>query len=245
MIDKRDVKRFGFIPILAPFWKFRVRRRIGSILLFLVAAIAIASCGGSVGQVRNLEAGRGEQIIILGDSIASGYGVASEQAFPAVLSRRLNVPVLNRGVAGDTTAMGLKRLERDVLDENPWLVMVELGGNDYLRQIPKTQAEENLRTIITRIQDNGAIAVILGVYADRIGGDYKRMFERLAKETRSYLIPDLLKGVIDNPKRRQDDVIHPNAAGHEFIGDRVYQDLQPLLKRATIPESLRAIELAN
>jgi len=232
-------------PILAPFRKFRVRRRIGFLLLFFIAGIAIASCGPSVGQVRNLEAGSGEQIIILGDSIASGYGVASEQAFPAVLSDKLNVPILNRGVAGDTTAMGLKRLEADVLDENPWLVMVELGGNDYLGQIPITEAEENLREIITRIQDRGAIAVILGVYADRIGGDYKRMFESLAKETRSYLIPDLLKGVIGNSKRRQDDVIHPNAAGHEFIGDRVYNDLQPLLKRATIPESLGAIKLVD
>jgi len=218
------------------------KRHLRRSLVFLVLVFTtwglVVSCSSSVSQVKNLQLGQGEQMIVLGDSIASGYGINPEQAFPSIVSRRLNVPILNQGVPGDTTAMGLARLQTDVLDENPWLVMVELSGNDYLQGIPETETEENLRQIITQIQAQGAIAVILGINVGVVGDNYDRMFEELAKETQAYLIPQILKGLLRDERYRQDDIIHPSAAGHEIIGDRVFEGLQPLLKAAKIPTNL-------
>ncbi|MBP0031331.1 GDSL-type esterase/lipase family protein [Roseofilum sp. Guam] len=224
--------------ILLPFVKLRVRRSLVFLVLLFTTWGLVIGCSSSVNQVKNVQLGQGEQIIVLGNSIASGYGVNPEQAFPTVLSRRLNVPILNQGVAGDTTAMGLARLQTDVLDENPWLVMVELSGNDYLQRIPETETEENLRQIVTQIQAQGAIAVILGINVGIVGDSYDRMFEELAQETQAYLIPQILKGLLRDERYRQDDIIHPNADGHEIIGDRVFEGLQPLLKAAKIPSNL-------
>lgn len=215
------------------------RRFLALFSLTLVCQIAIASCSNSLNSVKNLQAGTGRQIVVLGDSIAAGYGLAKEQAFPNLLSRRLGIPVLNRSVSGDTTAMGLKRLQKDVINEEPWLVIVELGGNDYLRKIPKSQTEENLRQIVTTIQQEGAIVVLLGINVGRLGDEYKEMFDRLAKDTQAYLIPQILKGIIDDPKHRQDDIIHPNALGQEFLATRIAEELQPLLDKAKWPANIR------
>lgn len=226
----------SLIPL--PLAKHTVQRSLVFLVLLFTTWGLVIGCSSSVNQVKNVQLGQGEQIIVLGNSIASGYGVNPEQAFPTVLSRRLNVPILNQGVAGDTTAMGLARLQTDVLDENPWLVMVELSGNDYLQRIPETETEENLRQIITQIQAQGAIAVILGINVGIVGDNYDRMFEELAQETQAYLIPQILKGLLRDERYRQDDIIHPNADGHEIIGDRVFEGLQPLLKAAKIPSNL-------
>lgn len=96
--------------------------------LMFASLLVITSCGNNINAVKNLQGGTGEQVIILGDSIASGYGVAAEQAFPNILSRKLGIPILNRGVSGDTTAMGLSRLQADVINAEPWLVMVDWQG---------------------------------------------------------------------------------------------------------------------
>jgi len=239
-VDRFPIIMISFILslILLPFVKLRVRRSLVFLVLLFTTWGLVIGCSSSVNQVKNVQLGQGEQIIVLGNSIASGYGVNPEQAFPTVLSRRLNVPILNQGVAGDTTAMGLARLQTDVLDENPWLVMVELSGNDYLQRIPETETEENLRQIVTQIQAQGAIAVILGINVGIVGDSYDRMFEELAQETQAYLIPQILKGLLRDERYRQDDIIHPNADGHEIIGDRVFEGLQPLLKAAKIPSNL-------
>ncbi|EAW36653.1 GDSL-type esterase/lipase family protein [Lyngbya sp. PCC 8106] len=216
----------------------KTRRWFCSFLLFFATIQFTIGCSQGLDSVKNIDGGVGEQIIVLGDSIASGYGVAEAEAFPNVLSRKLGLPILNQGVAGDTTAMGLNRLQGDVISQNPWLVMVELGGNDYLRKVPLAETEENLRQIITQIQQQGAIVVLLGINPGLLNDPYKEMFEKVAQETQAYLIPQIFKGVLDNPKHRQDDVIHPNAVGQEILASRVADDLRPLLKEAKWPASL-------
>ena len=92
----------------------------------------------------SIDSGTGENIYILGDSITAGFGLKQEQAYPYLLSQKINLPVVNRGVSGDRTADGLARLSEDVLVEKPWLVIVALGGNDFLKKVPKTETEQNL-----------------------------------------------------------------------------------------------------
>ncbi|HEY9850056.1 MAG TPA: arylesterase [Leptolyngbyaceae cyanobacterium] len=214
------------------------RRWIWFFSLMFCSLFAFTSCGNHIDSVKNLKTGAGSQIIVLGDSIASGYGVTETEAFPSVLSRQLGVPILNRGVSGDTTAAGLNRLQNDVLSAEPWLVIVELGGNDFLRRIPKSETEQNLRQIITGIQGKGAIAVLLGINMGLTGDSYQQIYDRVAKDTKAYLIPQILKGILDDTRYRQDDVIHPNAAGQALLATRIAKDLQLLLQKATWPTAL-------
>lgn len=203
-----------------------------------MAFLIVTSCGSSLNHIKNIQAGTGDQIIVLGDSIASGYGVSKTESFPSILSRLLNLPIVNRGVAGDTTADGLNRLQQDVLSASPWLVIVELGGNDYLRKIPLSETERNLRQIITQIQDKKAIVVLLGINTGAVD-QYQAMYANLAEETQAYLIPQIFTGILNDSQYRQDDVIHPNAAGHQKLAERVATALKPLLEQAKKPTSLK------
>lgn len=214
------------------------RRWIWFFSLLFCSLLIFTSCGSHLDSVKNLKIGAGKQVIVLGNSITSGYGVNDTQAFPSVLSRQLGLPIVNRGVSGDTSAMGLSRLQKDVLTADPWLVIVELGGNDFLRRIPIAETEQNLRQIITSVHDKGAIVVLLGINIGPFKGDYHKLYDRLAKDTQSYLIPEIFKGVLDDTRYRQDDVIHPNAAGHEILATRIAKELKPLLTKATWPPAL-------
>lgn len=214
------------------------RRWICLFSLMFCALLVFTSCSSPIDKIANLKAGAGRQFIVLGDSIAEGYGLAQTEAFPSVLSRKLGVPILNKGVSGDTTAIGLARLQKDVLAEEPWLAIVELGGNDFLRKIPIAETEQNLREIIKSIQAKKAIVVLLGINGGPFRGNYYELYQRLAKDTKSYLIPEIFKGILDDTRYRQDDVIHPNAAGQQLLAERIYQELQPLLAKATWPAAL-------
>lgn len=216
----------------------RKRRFLEGLAGLGVTFLIVTSCGNSQNNIKNLQAGAGNQIIVLGDSIASGYGVKETESFPSVLSRLLNLSIVNRGVAGDTTADGLNRLQQDVLSASPWLVIVELGGNDYLRKIPISETEQNLRQIITQIQAQNAIVVLLGINTGVVD-EYQEMYANLAEETQSFLIPQIFTGILNSPKHRQEDGIHPNAAGHEKLAQRVAAALKPLLKQAKKPPSLK------
>lgn len=206
--------------------------------LMLCSLLVFTSCGNYIDSIKNLKAGAGKQVIVLGDSIASGYGVEPNEAFPSVLSQELGLPIVNRGVSGDTTEMALKRLETDVIAAEPWLVIVELGGNDFLRKFAKAETEQNLRQIITKIQEKSAIVVILGMNLGLFTDEYKKIYQRVAEETNAYLIPESLKGILDNPRYRQQDLIHPNVEGHKLLGTRVAKELKPLLAKATWPSAL-------
>jgi acyl-CoA thioesterase-1 len=206
--------------------------------VFCALLVLLTNCQHQFDNIVNLHSGTGKQIIVLGDSITAGYGLETSQAYPNLLAQKLDLPILNRGVSGDTTADGLQRLEVDVLDESPWLVIVALGGNDFLKKVPKTTTEQNLRSIIAKIQAQKAISVILGMNLGLFKDEYRDLYQRVATDTGSFLIPQVLKGIIDNPKHRQQDIIHPNAIGQEILATHIAKDLQPLIQAATLPAQL-------
>lgn len=187
-------------------------------------------------DVNNLRRGSGAQIIALGDSITAGAGVGPAAAYPNLLSQTLDLPIVNRGRGGDTTEAALNRLQQDVIEADPWLVIVGLGGNDYLRQVPPAQTEANLRQIVTRLQQAGAIVVLLGMDISPFNSGYEGLYQRVANDTQAHLIAGVLEGL--NDPHYLYDQIHPNQAGHEILAERVAAGLQPLLEAATLPESL-------
>ena len=169
-------------------------------------------------------------IVVLGDSLTAGYGLAREDAFPARLEAALRAEghawrVIDAGVSGDTSAGGLARLDWVLADE-PGIVLVELGANDGLRGLPTEQLEANLDAILARIREAGAAVLLAGMEAPRnFGADYatafRAVYERLAARHDVAFYPFFLKGVAMEPALNQADGIHPNVAGVAEIVRRI------------------------
>jgi acyl-CoA thioesterase-1 len=181
-------------------------------------------------RVKNLDS-RGTNVIAFGDSLTAGYGAGEGEDYPSKLTAMSGVPVLNAGRSGDTTESALRRLDEDVLESDPRIVIVGLGGNDYLRGEPIASTEANLRAIVKKIQDRGAMVVLLGFRFPSLNANYEEMYERVAGEERCLLVDRSLKGILTNPKLRSDS-IHPNAQGYALMAERIAPPLQKLLAKA-------------
>ena len=160
------------------------------------------------------------RILMLGDSITAGYGLASEQALPIQLEKALNnseVRIINGGVSGDTTAGGLARLDW-LLADQPNAVIIALGGNDTLRGINPEASQKNLAAILKTLQQQEIPALLAGMQAPRnLGAEYTRRFDAifpaLAQEFDVLFYPFLLEGIATIPDLNQPDGIHPNENG--------------------------------
>lgn len=182
------------------------------------------------GRVRNL-ASAGTEIIAFGDSLTAGYGAGAGEDYPSRLSSAIGKPVINAGVSGDTTDMALERIDADVLSRNPRIVIVGLGGNDFLRSVPVATAEKNLRAIIQKVEASGAMVVLLGFEFPSLGAHWGAMYERVAKEEGCLLIDGVLSGILTDPSLKSDE-IHPNAKGYALMAERISGPMAKLLKRA-------------
>ena len=176
------------------------------------------------------------KILVFGDSLVSGYGVRDSEAFPTVLSQRLqadgyDVVIANAGVPGNTTAMGLARAA-EAAASKPDLVILELGTNDLLNNVALRTTRTNLVRLIRRFQTAGARIILTGMIADdRRGATYKQGFDALypalATKYALPLYPYFLEGVANDPALTQEGGLHPNAAGVRAIVTRV----APLVER--------------
>ncbi|HLN86918.1 MAG TPA: GDSL-type esterase/lipase family protein, partial [Candidatus Limnocylindrales bacterium] len=151
--------------------------------------------------------------------------------YPSVLSRRLNFPIVNAGQRGDTTAQALERLSDSVLRRNPRLVIVLLGGNDFLRQLPRAESKKNLTEIVRRIQQQGAMVAIAGIKLGLFTDEFAAIYEDIAKEFGALYIPQVMKGILSDATLKSDP-IHPNGAGYRLIAERIAERVRPLLHEA-------------
>lgn len=181
-------------------------------------------------RVRNLGS-HGTNIIAFGDSLTAGYGAAPGEDWPTRLSALIGRPILNAGVSGDTTASALARIETDVLARDPRVVIVGLGGNDFLGSTPLAQTEANLRAIVRRIQDSGAAVVLLSFRFPSLSGDYDAMYQRVAKSERCALIEGIISGILTDQSLKSDE-IHPNAKGYALMAERLAPPMRKFLKNA-------------
>jgi len=181
-------------------------------------------------NVKNL-ASRGSTIVAFGDSLTAGFGAPAGEDYPSSLSKLIGASVMNGGVSGDTTEMALARIERDVLSRDPRIVIVGLGGNDFLRGVPAPSTEANLRAIVRKVHQAGAMVVLLGFTFPRLGANYKEIYARVAREEGCLLVPEVLDGILTDPELRSDQ-IHPNARGYQLIAERVSGPCRKLIRKA-------------
>lgn len=171
----------------------------------------------------------GNTILAFGDSLTQGVG-SETGGYVRMLSDKISLPIINKGISGDTTELALLRIN-EARAEKPDIVIVFLGGNDALRRVPVDQTFNNLKTIIRAFQGDGALVLLVGVQGGIIGDKYRTPFANLAHDTGTAFDPNILDGIFGNPKLMSDDGIHPNDAGYAIIADRIAQVLIPLLPK--------------
>jgi len=176
-------------------------------------------------------------IIFFGNSLTAGYGLASEQAFPALIQNYLEekgiaVKVVNAGVSGETTAGGLSRINW-VLNQHVDIFVLELGANDGLRGLPLNQTVSNLQQIIDQVKKaNPKVEIIIAGMmvppnmGQQYSNEFRRIFPDLAEKNKLGLIPFLLEGVAGDPELNLPDGIHPNVEGHKIVAGNILKILE-------------------
>lgn len=171
---------------------------------------------------------QGETIVAFGDSLIEGVGATTGMDFPALLSEKINEPILNMGASGETTAQGLTRVD-EVIAQNPGVVLILFGGNDYLHKIPIEETFKNIDEIVVKLQSKGAVVILLGIQGGILTDPYEKYFENIAKSRGTLYIPNVLDGIIGRSKF-MDDGIHPNNTGYQKIAEKIYPVLEKALK---------------
>jgi acyl-CoA thioesterase-1 len=182
-------------------------------------------------------------ILAFGDSLYAGYRLGRGESLPDQIENRLrtdgvNATVVNAGVSGDTTAAGRQRLAfaLDNLPRTPDLVILGLGGNDVLRQLPVSETRENLMAMMDQLKERDIPVILTGMRAPpNLGPDFARTFEAiwpdLARRYDATLDPFILDKVITDRALMLPDRVHPNAQGVAVMADRI----APLAKQALAP----------
>ncbi len=189
----------------------------------LPALLLAAACGP---DVPNLDS-PGKTIVCLGDSITSGVGAEPGQPYPGLLAAKLNREVINEGVPGDTAEDGLARVDQ-ALAHDPWMVIVELGGNDILRQVPPARTEAALRQVLDRLLAARVVPVLVELEVP-FAGRYADVFERIEDDYDIPVIEDTLGEILLDPALKADP-IHPNAQGHVELADAIADVVEPIVE---------------
>jgi len=224
--------------------------------LLLPLFMLLAACGGASEPPRseaspdttapatrdNARAERTINVLVLGNSLAAGYGLSPDEAFPALLQRKVDslgwpVRIINAGLSGETSAGGLRRIDW-LLRERIDVLILELGANDGLRGIDPEVTRRNLQGIIDRVRARypDADIILAGMQLPpNLGPDYtaafRAIYPELARANDAHLIPFLLEGVGGVPELNQADGIHPTAEGQRIVAENVWRVLRPVLER--------------
>lgn len=179
-------------------------------------------------------------ILFFGDSLTAGYGLSTEEAFPALIEKELNksdkkVHVVNAGLSGETSAGGLSRINW-ILRQPVDVFVLELGANDGLRGLPIEQTRKNLQSIIEKVKAKypDCKIVLAGMMVPPNMGkqytdEFKSIYPDLAKENKATLIPFILEDVGGIEKLNQADGIHPNVEGHKIIANNLKKVFEKLI----------------
>ncbi|PLK48832.1 arylesterase [Uliginosibacterium sp. TH139] len=180
-------------------------------------------------------------ILVWGDSLSAGYGIAQEQAWPQLLSRKLATEgyrhtVINASLSGETSAGGLSRLPAALTRDKPSIIIIELGANDGLRGLPVPAMRKNLDAMIRSAQASGARVMLIGMrMPPNFGPVYTQKFQQtyseLAQQYKTALLPFMMEGFAERSELFQGDNLHPTAEAQPLILANVWSALKPLLRK--------------
>ncbi len=165
-------------------------------------------------------------IVAFGDSLTAGYGAPAGTSYPDVLAQKVNRPVINLGLSGELAADAPARLQT-VLNERPYMVLIEFGANDFMRQKSRQKAVGAVAQIVDQVQAFGAIAVVVDTGGPGMG-EYTKAYKKLAQDKGALFVPRILKGIFFHQKYKSDQV-HPNAQGYAKVADKIHKVIKPYL----------------
>lgn len=179
-------------------------------------------------------------LLIVGDSLSSGYGLAAGKSWVNKLDARLKKTgpswrVINASVSGDTLQNGLQRLAPALQRHRPAGVLIELGGNDALRGAPPETIRQNLQAMVQQARASGAWVALLEPpvlpnYGQAYGAAVARVYRDIARDQKATLVPCFVCKVGVDPNLMQPDRIHPNARAQTRMLDAVWPSIQPKLR---------------
>jgi len=197
------------------------------ILVTSMAAISLG-CTKHAAEVQAIPAGA--TVLVLGDSISYGTGAEhGTQDYPTLLARKTGWQVINAGIAGEVSSGGLSRLSDLLAQHRPQLVIIELGGNDFLRQMAPARVEENLKSIVYLVQQADAAAILIAMPEVSLAGPLSDhpLYARAAEATGALLVPHAVSAVLSDGRLLADQV-HPNAEGYRELADALTKQLHDL-----------------
>jgi acyl-CoA hydrolase len=173
----------------------------------------------------------GKTVLAFGDSVTFGTGAASGEDWPSLLALKTGWKVVNAGLSGDTAENGKSRIQALLTAHNPTLVVIEIGGNDFLRRKPPKRVKEDIREIIQTVSRFGAQTALVSVPELSLLGALagkpsdSDIFQELASEEGVPLVPHVFSDTLARPELCADK-IHPNALGYEYMATGIYTRLQ-------------------
>jgi acyl-CoA thioesterase-1 len=179
-----------------------------------------------------------KNILVFGDSLSAGYGIAAEQSWPSLLQKELerkgpDCRVVNASISGETTLGGRQRIAKALQQHRPAVFVLELGANDGLRGYGVADTAANLNEIVAAAQRAQARVLLVGMrlppnYGKSYVAQFEQMYPRLARQRNIRLLPFLLEGV--PPEQFQPDNLHPTAEAQPLLMQNVLKELKPLLR---------------
>lgn len=217
----------------ASYWRKAVQ-------VFVMLAVAVALAPPVARAAGAASAPDPRTILVLGDSLSAGYGMAASQAWPALLEARLRerdprFRVVNASISGETTAGGLARIDDALERHRPAIVVIELGSNDALRGLPLELARENLGEMARRARKSGARVLVVGMemppnFGPAFTVAFRGMFAEVAAEHEAELLPFLLEPIARDRANFLDDNLHPTPETQPAIVDHVLTVLGPMIE---------------
>jgi acyl-CoA hydrolase len=199
-------------------------------IVFGISGVALAACGGR----KKLSAlAPGSRVLAFGDSVTYGIGAEPGEDWPTLLGESTGWRIINAGVSGDTADAGRSRLPPLLDEHKPALVIIEIGGNDFLRRRQESAVKQDMKAMIDAVRSSGAqvalvgvpnlsvLAVVAGVAKD------SPIYGELGKEEGVPVIADVFSGVLSRPELC-DDKIHPNAAGYRQMAAGIHAALRQM-----------------
>lgn len=195
-----------------------------------VATLAIAACGKKP-KLNALPAG--SRVLAFGDSVTFGTGAAPGEDWPTLLAGLTSWQIANAGIPGDTAEAGKSRI-RGLLDEHtPALVIIEIGGNDFLRRRPPSAVKADIKFLIEAAKNTGAQVVVIGVpelsLLSVVAGKASdsHIYQELGKELGVPVIADVFSDILSRPELCADK-IHPNAQGYQQMATGIHAGLKSI-----------------
>lgn len=187
-------------------------------IALLVAALALAACGGSTQKLERLPPGA--VVLAFGDSLTFGTGASPGESYPAQLAALIGRKVVNAGVPGEVSAAGLERLPA-VLDEvQPAMLLLCHGGNDFLRKMDDAATARNVRAMVRLARERNIAVVLLATPKPTLPPSVPGFYREIAAEARAGFVESAMKDVLSD-RNLKSDFAHPNASGYREIAQAV------------------------